>query len=126
MRFDDAIKSYGRLYELAYRKSALDDQGGGTAGAQGAEAEAVNALKTAIIGARTETEYADFAIAEHLESWHMLPDAVALPNAARNWRDEPFQETGRLSGDLRAHPDGAARRVDSRADPLSGRSREWT
>jgi hypothetical protein len=36
------------------------------------------ALKTAIIGARTETADADFAIAERLESWHILPDAAAF------------------------------------------------
>ena len=53
----------------------------------GRNSEAVNALKTAIIGARTETADADFAIAERLESWHILPDAVAFAERGRAlWR----------------------------------------
>ena len=55
MRFDDAIQSYARLYELAYRDPQLADQSRGIAGAHRADAEAVSALRTAIIGARTET-----------------------------------------------------------------------
>ena len=78
MRFDDAIKSYGRLYELAYRDPQWMTKVAELQARSGRNAEAVAALKTAIIGARTETADADFAIAERLESWHILDDAVAF------------------------------------------------
>ena len=50
----------------------------------GRNSEAVGSLKTAIIGARTETADADFAIADRLESWHILDDAVAFANRGAN------------------------------------------
>ena len=78
MRFDDAIKSYGRLYELAYRDPQWMIKVAGLRARSGQTSEAVSALKTAIIGAQTETADADFDIAGQLESWHILPDAVAV------------------------------------------------
>jgi len=78
MRFDDAIKTYSRLYELAYRDPQWLIKVAELRARTGQTAEAVAALKTAIIGARAETADADFAIAERLESWHILPDAVAF------------------------------------------------
>ena len=77
MRFDDAIKTYGRLYELAYRDPQWMKKVAELRARSGQNSEAVSALKTAIIGARTETVDADFEIAGLLESWHILPDAVA-------------------------------------------------
>src|SRR6202041_3154439 len=74
MRFDDAIKSYGRLYELSYRDPQWMIKVAELQARSGRNAEAVDALKAAIIGARTETADADFAIAERLESWYILPD----------------------------------------------------
>lgn len=78
MRFDDAIKTYGRLYELAYRDPQWMKKVAELRARSGLNSEAVSALKTAIIGARTETADADFEIAGQLESWHILPDAVAF------------------------------------------------
>jgi hypothetical protein len=84
MRFDAAIKTYGRLYELAYRDPQWMIKVAELQARSGRNSEALAALKTAIIGARTETADADFAIAEHLESWHILDDAVAFADRGAN------------------------------------------
>ncbi|MGP8245668.1 MAG: hypothetical protein ACLQVN_14265 [Bryobacteraceae bacterium] len=84
MRFDDAIKSYSRLYELAYRDPRWMIKVAELQARSGRASEAVRALQTAIIGARTETAGADFAIAERLESWRILPDAVAFAGRGAN------------------------------------------
>src|SRR6185369_7846484 len=78
MRFDDAMKSYARLYELAYRNPRRLIKVAELHARLGQNPEAVSALKTAIIGSRTETAEADFEIAVQLEAWHILPDAVTF------------------------------------------------
>jgi hypothetical protein len=84
MRFEDAIKSYGRLYELAYRDPQWLIKVAELHARLGQTAEVVTALRTAILGAKTETADADFAIAEQLEGWHILPDAVAFADRGAN------------------------------------------
>ena len=92
MRFDDAIKSYGRLYELAYRNPQWMIKVAELDARTGKKQDAVRALKTAIIGARTETADADLAIAEQLESWHLIPEAVSFAEqAARIGGADMFQ-----------------------------------
>jgi cellulose synthase operon protein C len=76
MQFDESIKSYRRLYELAYRDPQWLIKAAELHARSGRASEAVNALKTAIIGARSETADADFDIAEKLESWHILAEAA--------------------------------------------------
>ena len=78
MRLPDAIKSCARLYELSYHDPKWLIKTAELHARMGNRAEAVNALKAAIIGARKETEEADFTIAERLESWHLLPEAVTF------------------------------------------------
>ena len=78
MRFDDAIKTYTRLYELAYRDPVWLSKVAELQARSGRNTEAVDALKTAVIGARTETADADFDIAGRLQSWHILPAAVTF------------------------------------------------
>ena len=78
MRFDDAIKTYSRLYELAYRDPQWLITVAELHARSGRNSDAVSALKTAIIGARTETADADFEIAEQLDSWNILGDAVTF------------------------------------------------
>ncbi len=78
MRFDDAIKSYSTLYELSYRDPQWLIKVAELQARLGRSAEAVSAVKSAIIGARSETAAADFAIAERLESWHIMRDALAF------------------------------------------------
>jgi predicted Zn-dependent protease len=88
MRFEDAIKSYTRLYEMTYRDPQWLVKVAELQARCGRPSDAVAALRTAIVGARNETESADFEIAGRLESWHMLPEAVE------------FAERGaRLAGD---------------------------
>jgi len=84
MRFDDAVKSYGRLYELAYRDPQWLIKVAELRARTGQTSAAVDALKTAVIGARSETADADFSIAESLENWHILPDAVAFAERGAN------------------------------------------
>jgi tetratricopeptide (TPR) repeat protein len=78
MRFDDAIRSCRSLYELAYRDPQWLIKVAELEARAERNADAVAALKTAIIGARKETAEADFQVAEQLESWHILPDAVSF------------------------------------------------
>ncbi|HWB83525.1 MAG TPA: hypothetical protein VG675_05265 [Bryobacteraceae bacterium] len=93
MRFDDAMKSYSKLYELAYRDPQWMIKVAELRARSGQSADAVTALKTAIIGARTETADADFTIAGYLESWHILPDAIGFAEQGANlagadlWKD---------------------------------------
>ena len=78
LRFDDAIQSYRRLYELAYRDPQWLIKVAELEARAQRSANAIAALKMAIIGARKETADADFQVAEQLESWHILPDAVSF------------------------------------------------
>ena len=78
MRFGDALGSYTRLYELTYRDPQWLMKAAELQARMGHRAEAVSALQSAILGARKETAKADFAIAQRLEAWHMLPDAVSF------------------------------------------------
>ena len=78
MRFDDAIKTYSRLYELAYRDPQWLIKVAELHARSGRNSEAVRSLKTAVLGARTETADADFEIAEQLDSWNILDDAVTF------------------------------------------------
>jgi cellulose synthase operon protein C len=84
MLFEDAIKTYSRLYELAYRDPQWLIQVAELQARSGRTAEAAAALKTAIAGARSETADTDFVIAAQLESWHILPDAVAYAERGAN------------------------------------------
>ena len=94
MRFDEAIKSYSRLYELAYRDPQWMIKVAELRARTGQTSEAVSALKTAIIGARTETADADFAIAGWLDTWHILPDAVAFADRGANLSGSDLYKEG--------------------------------
>jgi Tfp pilus assembly protein PilF len=95
MRFDDAIASYGRLYDLSYRDPQWMIKVAELQARSGRSAEAVQALQTAIVGARTETADADFAIAERLETWRILPEAAAFADrGARLAAADLFQDSG--------------------------------
>ncbi|HLK69450.1 MAG TPA: hypothetical protein VKU19_38730 [Bryobacteraceae bacterium] len=94
MRFDDAIRSYGRLYELTYRNPQWMTKVAELRARTGQTREAVTALKTAIIGARTESAAADFEIAEQLEAWHIIPDAVAFAERGASLSGAQFEASG--------------------------------
>jgi len=63
-------------YDLTYRDPQWLIKTAELHARQGRPADSVAALRTAVIGARSETADADFEIAERLESWRILTDAV--------------------------------------------------
>jgi Flp pilus assembly protein TadD len=112
MRFDDASGSYRRLYELSYRDPQWMIKVAELQARLGRSADAVTALKTAITGARSETADADFAIAERLESWHILGDAVTFADrGAKLLGADLFQPAENVA--IYARIMARARRVDA-------------
>ena len=75
MRFDDALKSYSRLYELAYQNPAWMEKVAELQARQGRTDAAVAALKKALIEGRPEKPDLYFAVAERLANWNMLDQA---------------------------------------------------
>jgi predicted Zn-dependent protease len=75
MRFDDAIKSYSRLYELAYQNPAWMEKVAELQARQGRTDAAVAALKKALIEGRPEKPAVFFAVAERLAGWNLLDQA---------------------------------------------------
>jgi Tfp pilus assembly protein PilF len=84
MRFDDAIKSYTRLYELTYRDPQHLIKVAELQARSGRNADAVSALKAAIYGSAGETAEADFSIARQLLDWRILPEAVSFADRGAN------------------------------------------
>jgi tetratricopeptide (TPR) repeat protein len=75
MRFDDAAHTYATLYGLTYQDPQWMDKVAEDRARQGRRAEAVAALKKALIDGRPETPRIDFAAAARLEQWNMLTEA---------------------------------------------------
>ncbi len=87
MRFDDAIGSYGRTYELTYHDRQWMEKIAELRARQGRVDEATKALRTALVDGRPEGPEPLFAAAQRLEQWHMLDAA------------KPFVDQGaRLAG----------------------------
>ena len=75
MRFDDALKSYSRLYELTYENPAWMEKIAELYAREGRTDAAVAALKKALIEGRPETPGPYFAAADRLAGWNMLDQA---------------------------------------------------
>ncbi|MGA9057049.1 MAG: hypothetical protein WB763_11110 [Terriglobia bacterium] len=75
MRFDDALKSYSRLYELAYENPAWMEKVAELHARQGQTDAAVVALKKALVEGRPEKPEMYFAAADRLAGWNMLEKA---------------------------------------------------
>jgi predicted Zn-dependent protease len=75
MRFDDAIGEYERVYQLAYKEPKWMEKIAEIRARQGKAAEAVAALKTALIDGRPEKAENYFEAARRLESWGLLTQA---------------------------------------------------
>ena len=75
MRFDDALKSYSRLYELTYQNPAWMEKIAELHARQGHTDAAVAALKKALIEGRPEKPELYFAVADRLAGWNMLEQA---------------------------------------------------
>ncbi len=76
LRFEDAIRSYSKLYQLTYNDPAWLDQVAELEARLGRGAEAVATLEKAHIGAGGETVSGLFAIASSLDQWHLSADAA--------------------------------------------------
>lgn len=112
MRFNDAIASYSRLYDLTYRDPEWMVKVAEMRARSGQPAAAVAALQSGIVGARTETAEADLEIARYLAEWHILPDAVTyLDRAANRAGRELFQNYFALG--LYVRTMAAAQRFDA-------------
>ena len=75
LRFNDAISSYNKLYQLTYNDSQWLDKAAEMQARLGRSSEAVATLERAHIGAGGETVTGLFAIADLLEQWHLPQDA---------------------------------------------------
>ena len=75
MRFDDALKSYSRLYELAYQNPVWMEKVAELEARQGHTDAAVAALKKALVEGRPEKPELYFAAADRLVGWNMLEPA---------------------------------------------------
>ena len=87
MRFDDAVASYAKTYELTYHEPQWMEKIAELRARQGRVDDAAKALRTALVEGRPERAEIFFAVARRLEPWRM-------PEAAR-----PFVDQGaRLAG----------------------------
>jgi len=75
MRFDDAVGEYERVYQLAYKDPKWMEKIAEIRARQGKAAEAVAALKTALVDGRPEKAENYFEAARRLESWGLLAEA---------------------------------------------------
>jgi thioredoxin-like negative regulator of GroEL len=75
MRFDDALRSYTKLYELTYRDPQWMRKTAEIHARRGETEAAVKALRTALIEGRPERPQPFFEVARILEAWNMLEPA---------------------------------------------------
>lgn len=75
MRFEDAVRSYTRLYELTYRNPQWMEKVAAIRARQGMADGAVEALRQALVEGRPERPQNFFDVARKLESWDMLAKA---------------------------------------------------
>lgn len=75
MRFDQALVSYGKIYELAYHDSQWMEKMAELHARRGETDAAVESLRKAMIEGRPERPQNFFAVARRLESWNLLPQA---------------------------------------------------
>ncbi len=76
LRFEDAITSCQRLYQLTYSDSDWLDKAAEFQARLGRGSDAVTTLERAHIGAGGETVSGLFAIADELDQWHLTSDAA--------------------------------------------------
>ena len=75
IRFDDAAKSYAKLYELAYKDPQFMVKVAENRARLGQKAAAIDALRTAFIEGKAAKASAYLEIAAKLEQWNWLPEA---------------------------------------------------
>ncbi len=75
LRFDDAAGDYNRLYQLSYKDPQWMEKIAEVRARQGRDADAVAALKTALIDVAPPRPSSYFEVARRLESWGILEPA---------------------------------------------------
>ena len=75
LRFDDAASDYDKLYQLAYRDPKWMEKIAEVRTRQGRNADAVVALKTALIDVEPQRASNYFEVARRLEAWGILQPA---------------------------------------------------
>lgn len=75
LRFDDAASDYEHLYQLAYKDPKWMEKIAEVRARQGRSADAVSALKTALIDVAPERAGNYFEVARRLEGWGILEPA---------------------------------------------------
>jgi cellulose synthase operon protein C len=93
LRFDDAASDYERLYQLAYKDPKWMEKIAEVRARQGRNADAVAALKTALIDGEPARAHNYFEVAQRLEAWGIL-------QPAREFAEQGVQIAG---GDLLAN-----------------------
>jgi len=78
LRFDDAASDYDHLYQLAYKDPKWMEKIAEVRARQGRSADAVAALKTALIDVAPERAANYFAVARRLEAWGILEPAKSF------------------------------------------------
>jgi tetratricopeptide (TPR) repeat protein len=76
LRFDDAAATYAKLYDLNYHNSQWMEKTAEIRARQGRNDEAVAALRRALMEGRPERPEVFFAMAEQLESWGLVKQAL--------------------------------------------------
>ena len=75
LRFDDAIATYAKLYDLNYHNSQWMEKVAELRARQGRNADAVAALRRALMEGRPQRPEVFFAMAERLEQWGLVAEA---------------------------------------------------
>ena len=78
LRFDEAAKDYEHLYQLTYKDPKWMEKIAEVRARQGRNADAVNALKTALIDTTPERAVKYFDVARQLEAWNILEPAKSF------------------------------------------------
>ena len=84
LRFDDAAGDYEHLYQLAYKDPKWMEKIAEVRARQGRRADAVAALKTALIDAAPERAANYFEVARRLEAWGILEPAKSFAEQGVN------------------------------------------
>ncbi len=82
LRFDDAIRTYRKVYELTYHQASWMDKIAEFEARLGRDADAVRDVRTAIIGDRKETAPLLLQVADRLDGWNLVTQALAYADRA--------------------------------------------
>jgi len=87
LRFDEAVRDYEHLYQLTYKDPQWMEKIAEARARQGRNADAVSALKTALIDGTPERADKYFEVARRLEVWNLL-------EAAKNFAEQGASVAG--------------------------------